>query len=127
MVWQTFLSLRGATIIHAAPRDPSAQNTGLLLHERNVIPSHYASEGPLALFHHLTSKEFPDEPERAILPFAQCLPIPRPRCGSIWRSQNPPFRSLTISPKGHSLSGRKRELGLGAVYGRGLPPLASAF
>jgi hypothetical protein len=26
---------------------------------------------------------------------------------------------LTISPKGHSSSGRKRELGLGAVYGRG--------
>jgi len=37
----------------------------------------------------------------------------------MWRSQNLPFRSLTISPKGHSLSGRKRELGLGAVYGRG--------
>jgi hypothetical protein len=40
-------------------------------------------------------------------------------------SQNPPLRSVTISLKGHSLSGR-RELGLGAVYGKGFPPLASA-
>src|SRR5215831_11936870 len=37
----------------------------------------------------------------------------------MWCSQNRPLRSLTISPKGHSLSGRKRELGLGAVYGEG--------
>ena len=37
----------------------------------------------------------------------------------MWCSQNPPLRSLTISPKGHSLLVRKRELGLGAVYGRG--------
>ena len=35
----------------------------------------------------------------------------------MWCSQNPPLRSLTISAKGHSLSGRKRELG--ADYGRG--------
>src|SRR3954453_15112512 len=111
MVWQTFLSLRGATIIHAAPRDPSAQNTGLLLHQRNVIPSHCASEGPLALFHHLTSKEFPDEPERAILPFAQCLPIPRPPLWFNLALSEPSIQILDDLPEGAQLIGAETRTG----------------
>ena len=49
---------------------------------------------------------------------AQRLPIQRgSRRASTCSSQNFPFEIWTISPKGHNLSGRKRELHLGAVYG----------
>ena len=50
---------------------------------------------------------------------AQCLPVPRPPPWFNVVLPEPSLRSLTVSPKGHSSSGRKRELGLGAVYGRG--------
>jgi hypothetical protein len=51
--------------------------------------------------------------------FAQRLPIPRPRRGSTCSPQNFSIEIFDDLPEGHSLSRRKRELRLGAVYGRG--------